>query len=310
MKPQVLLKIAGVLLCNAVLNNSLQAQQQVTFTHYAFNTLVVNPAYAASDDVLTVHAISRNRWVSFPGAPRVQTVTIQSPLAQGKLGGGISFYNDSKGPTKTTGVTIDLSYRLKLGKGHLAFGLKGGVNSRSNYLNSQVDLTEENDIQFSTDQVGEMLPNVGFGVYYSSPKFFAGVSSPRLLTNSEALAFDGEQKHFYAMTGGTIKLSSTGLIKLKPSLLFKMTESTLFQADLTALVEFNNRFWVGPMYRSFSDAGLLMGAKFTEQFSFGYAFDWSMANPTRVYNNGSHELMLRYQFIYSNRDGIMSPRHF
>jgi len=313
MKRKLIFKLVFILLCNAGIVYQSKAQQQVTFSHYSFNTLVVNPAYAASDDVLTGHAINRNRWVGFPGAPKVQTMTLQAPLNSEKLGGGISLYNDSKGPTKTTGVTVDLSYRLKLAKGKLAFGLKAGFNSRTNYLASRVELFEEQDVAFSADQVGEIHPNVGFGIYYKSPNFFIGASSPRLLKSTsqdQNYSFEGEEQHYYFMTGGTIELSTSRKVKLKPSMLFKMTESTLFQLDVTALFDFNDKFWAGPMYRSSSDVGLLMGTKLNEQFSLGYAFDWSVANPTLVYNNGSHELMLMYQFIYERREGIKSPRHF
>ena len=43
-------------------------QQDPMFTHYMYNTLSVNPAYAGSRDALTVTLLHRNQWVSFPGA--------------------------------------------------------------------------------------------------------------------------------------------------------------------------------------------------------------------------------------------------
>ena len=56
------------------------AQQEAMFTHYSFNTLGVNPGYAGSRDALTVTGLHRSQWVSFPGAPVTQTLTLHAPI--------------------------------------------------------------------------------------------------------------------------------------------------------------------------------------------------------------------------------------
>ena len=311
MKKPLLIAAILALQCLQSFKNELAAQQEVTFSHYSFNTMIVNPAFAGNADVLSVNAINRYRWLSFPGAPRVQTLTIHSPLRNESLAAGISVYNDSKGPTKTTDFQVNLSYRLKLGEGRIGFGLKGGMRFMSNFLNSQVLVIDESDEVFQTDVVSELFPNVGFGIFYNSEKFYLGASVPRFLRSSNSnFSFPGEERHFFFTAGGEFDLNKTGSVKLKPSLLYKMTESTLYQFDITPLISFNDDFWFGPMYRTKSDLGILVGFQASTQCSIGYAFDWSLANKTGVYNNGSHELMLKYDFIYDNKLGIQSPRHF
>ena len=61
------------------------AQQDPLFTHYMFNTLAVNPAYAGSRDALTVTAIARQQWLSIEGAPNTQTLTVHSPIINDRL---------------------------------------------------------------------------------------------------------------------------------------------------------------------------------------------------------------------------------
>ena len=66
-----------ILLCASILTN---AQQDPMFTHYAFNTLAINPAYAGTRDALTITGLHRAQWVTFKGAPITQTITGHSPI--------------------------------------------------------------------------------------------------------------------------------------------------------------------------------------------------------------------------------------
>ncbi len=103
-----------------------KAQQDAMFTHYMFNTLAVNPAYAGSRDALTVTGLHRSQWVSFPGAPVTQTLTLHTPLAYENTGVGLSFVNDKIGHVNKTSFYADFSYKIKVTKNaSLAFGLKG-----------------------------------------------------------------------------------------------------------------------------------------------------------------------------------------
>lgn len=149
------------------------AQQDAMFTHYMFNTLAVNSGYAGSRDALTITGLHRSQWVSFPGAPTTQTLTLHTPIANDQLGLGLSVLNDKIGPTNTTAIYADFAYKLKISeKAKLAFGLKGGINLRSNGLSS-LALDENNDDAFASDVTSDILPNFGFGLYYYTDKFLS-----------------------------------------------------------------------------------------------------------------------------------------
>ena len=60
--------------------NQSHAQQQAAYTHYMYNTLVINPAYAGSRDALTFTALGRFQWVGFKGAPTTQTIRSAQPI--------------------------------------------------------------------------------------------------------------------------------------------------------------------------------------------------------------------------------------
>src|SRR5688572_21141863 len=98
----------------ALSSAGLQAQQDPMYTHYMYNTLTVNPAYAGSREALSVTALHRSQWVNFDGAPLTQTVTAHSPLRNEHIGLGLSVTNDKIGPTNNSSFFGSFAYIVKL----------------------------------------------------------------------------------------------------------------------------------------------------------------------------------------------------
>lgn len=298
-----------------ILSLVLNAQQDAMFTHYAYNTLAINPAYAGTRDALTVTGLSRMQWVSFDGAPVTQTLTLHTPIISQNIGLGVSVLNDKIGPTNNLSLYVDFSYKIKVSeKAHLSFGLKSGLHYKKADLNSLL-VEDASDPFFMADEQSKLLPNFGFGLYYFSDKYYVGLSIPKLLENnftentvSGDVNLVSEQKHYFLIGGAVFKLSES--IDLKPTSFLKITNGAPIELDITANFIFMDRFWTGIMYRTGDALGALAGINITDQFAVGYSFDWSASNRTFRYNQGSHEIMLRYDFIYKEKNMIRSPRYF
>lgn len=290
------------------------AQQEAMFTHYMYNTLAVNPAYAGSRDALTMTALGRFQWVGFKGAPMTQTFTAHTPLASNSFGVGLSFVNDQIGPVNATSVYLDLAYRLKISeKSRLCFGLKGGMNNYNARLGN-VQTQSGNDESFSGTRT-ELLPNAGFGVYYQMPRFYVGASIPKVVENvfrdknaGNNVEVGSEQRTYYLIAGTVLNLNPR--VKLKPTVLGKVTEPGISQVDVTAQFYFDDVFNIGAMYRTEDAVGIIAGINISEQLLFSYSFDFSTSNRTGSYNSGSHEILLRYDLIFNKEKRIKSPRYF
>jgi type IX secretion system PorP/SprF family membrane protein len=291
-----------------------QAQQEALFTHYMYNTLAVNPAYAGSRDALTMTALGRFQWVGFDGAPMTQTFTAHAPIASNSFGLGVSFVNDKIGPTNSTSFYLDLAYRMKLSeKSRLCFGLKGGMNNYSARLGG-VETQDMNDMAYSGTRSG-LLPNAGVGVYFQSPRFYAGVSVPKIvenefssLDNSNSVYLGKESRTYYLIAGSMFDLNPR--LKLKPTVLGKLAEPGIYQGDVTLQLYIDDVFNIGAMYRTEDAVGIIAGVNITEQLLFSYSYDLSTGNRTGMYNNGSHEVLLRYDLIFHKEKRIKSPRYF
>lgn len=311
---KALIKITLVLV-SALGSLTTYAQQDPMYTHYMYNTLSVNPAYAGSRDALTLTALHRSQWVGFSGAPTTQTFTMHAPLKNHPVGLGLSVLNDKIGPTNNTAIYGDFAYIMRLTeKSKLALGLSAGVSIFQANLTSR-DLDQPGDAVFQTNVSNHVTPNFGFGIYYSRERFYAGVSAPFLLQNSYALANTNgdalvakEQRHYFFIMGTMIPLSDN--LAFKPTTLVKVTAGAPVQADLTASFIFGKKFLLGAMYRTGDSFGALVGFDITEQFHIGYSFDWSTGLKTGKYNGGSHEILLRYDFLLFGKKQIHSPRYF
>jgi type IX secretion system PorP/SprF family membrane protein len=291
--------ITGLVL--VLVGMSAKAQQDPMFTQYMFNTLSVNPAYAGSADRLSAVVLHRSQWVNFEGAPTTQTVTIHSPLRNENISLGGSIINDKYGPVKQTGIYLDASYRIFMGRNRLAFGLKGGVNLFSANL---VDLNPivQDDQVFASNISGKPLPNFGFGAMYYSKKYYVGLSAPKLLSNKmlpdnlpDTIKLNSREKqHFFFIAGAVFDISY--YTKFKPTILLKAVNGAPPSAEVTAQFLFYEKLWVGAMYRWQDAAGVLLQYEIDNRFKIGYAFDYTLSD-IRRYSDGSHEIMLGFDLI-------------
>ena len=295
---------------------NIQAQQAPMYTHYMNNTLVVNPAYAGSRDALTVTAINRMQWVDFEGAPVTQSLTMHTPLSNEHMGIGLSVLNDKIGPTNTTSLVFDYAYRFNLTENSkMAFGLSVGANLFQADL-SALQLDVQSDPVFLNNINNHVTPNIGFGAYYSRERFYAGFSIPNLLETSYSEIDQGngnsligkEQRHYFFIAGALFHVTEN--LDFKPTSYVKMTVGAPIEADLTASFIIQKRFLLGAMFRTGDAVGGLIGFDITEQLHLGYSYDWSFGLQTFKYNKGSHELILRYDFLIFDKKQIHSPRYF
>jgi type IX secretion system PorP/SprF family membrane protein len=287
---------------------NLHAQQEAQFTQFNDNTLFINPAYAGSREMLNFTAMHREQWVGFDGAPRSTTFSAHSPLRYESVGLGFTAVNDRVGPMNQTMIYADFSYTVRFSKKRkLSFGLKGGFNM-INLTTSSLVTTDQNDPKLTQNTVNNINPNFGAGIYYHSPRFFIGASTPKFIEQS----LDGtrptnlERRHLYGIIGGIIPVSADW--KLRPSGQIKMTTGAPISLDLSLAGIYADKLWLGALYRHNAALGAYIQYQITNQFKIGIASDFG-TQAMRNYNNGTFEVLMSYDMNF-RKDGIRSPRYF
>lgn len=300
--------IISAVLC-LVIDQTTFAQQEPQFTQYFDNTLFVNPAYAGSRGVLNMTAIHREQWIGFEGRPRSTTFSIHSPLKYESVGVGLTMVNDQLGPITQRMVYGDFSYSLRFKERDrkLSFGLKGGFNMIS-VGSSQLVTTIDNDPKLIQSIRNTINPNFGFGMYYHTPRFFLGMSTPRIIEQSYGgvSSTNIERRHYFGIIGGVIKMNSDW--KLRPTSQIKVTQGAPLSVDASITTIFKDKFWFGAMYRLGAAYGIFTQFMVNDQFKIGIASDFG-TQALKNYNSGTFEMMLSYDFNFKKK-GIRSPRYF
>jgi len=311
----MMMKKLSILLLFIVLTTSVSfAQQDAQYTHYMYNTISVNPAYAGSRDALSLMGLYRTQWVGLEGAPRNFTFSGHSPLKNEKLGLGVSLVRDEIWIQDETYLDVDFSYTINTSEtAKLAFGLKGGLHLLNIDFTKATAQDEINEsFAGNTNVDNRFTPNIGFGLYYYTDKFYIGYSAPTLLRTEyyedETLQsyLSRDNINHYLIAGYVFNLSAT--TKFKPAVLFKGVQGAPLQADVSGNFLFNDKFTLGLAYRWDAALSGLIGLQLSEGLMIGYGYDWETTELNN-YNSGSHEIFLRWEFK-SSKDAIISPRFF
>ena len=306
------IKFCVIFLITNLVSETIYCQQENSFNQYMFGHQTLNPAYSGSKNVSNITSLSRSQWTGFEGAPISQSISFNSPIGKRNLGIGVSAQVDAIGPLTNTETSLDFSYHLKFSgdQNWLSLGLKLGAQ---NFLLDTPSLRyfDRNDPSFNSNS--EFIPNIGFGLYYYSPKFYFGFSIPRMI--EDELNF--VKRHFYFIGGGLISLRDN--VQLKPSLLLKKIIGTVLAYDISLLLLINNSYWLGPQFKSKASfvpkdeildgsISFLAGINLNKNISIGYAY--GNAINLGINNSSSHELLLRFDFSPRVLGILRSPRIF
>ncbi len=313
--------LSTVALFSFMFQNRGYAQQDAQFTQYMFNTISVNPAYAGSRGVMSIIGLHRSQWVGLDGAPRTQTLSLNTPLGgNNRVGLGISIINDEIGPTDETYFDIDFSYTIPTSdEGRLSFGLKAGghlLNVDFQRL-SQFDI---DDPSFENNIDNKFSPNVGVGIYYHTQKFYLGFSAPNLLetdhfdeaatvgSNDSSTFIAEERINYYLISGYVFDLSDN--VKFKPALLGKLVFGAPLQVDVSANFLLYERLTLGAAYRWSAAFSAMAGFQISDSLMIGFGYDKETTELGRTqFNDGSYEVMLRFE-LFRKYNRMLTPRFF
>ena len=286
----------------------LHAQQEPMYSQYMFNMLNLNPAYAGNRAVNNITFLHRNQWAGFDGSPKTTTISWDRRAEGSNVGYGVQLYNDKISIENTTGIQAFYSYRLPFENSALTLGLSAGfLNYSAKY--SQLTTIDKGDPLFSDDK-STILPTFGFGMLYSAENWYAGFSIPALLktkSDDSKLQINGANNHYFLNGGYIFRVNE--ILKLKPSVLFKYVSGAPLEADLNLNAWINDKYGAGISYRTNDAIVAMVEIQITPKIRAGYAFDYTVSK-LNDYNNGTHELMLRYEFDAGKIIRILSPRYY
>ncbi len=287
-------------------------QQVPMYSHYYFNRFLYNPAMTGETSYGQAYLLYRNQWNSVAGAPETRALTIDGPLRNKKVGLGFSFFQDEAGAFNSTGGKLSYRYGLQLSKeSMLNFGLSlGFLDNRVDFNDLRVQRPEDYVILNQYDnQIGF---DATFGLNYVWKDLQIGLAVPQVLANEFAYESIGANindpdityglvRHFIASARYDLKINDN--LTFEPVALVRATPNTPVQYDINAMFNFQDKYWLGAMYRSQYAATFSAAAKLFNQVVAGYSFDY-VVNQDRQYLRGAHEVMIGYQFGITDNEAL------
>lgn len=218
-----------VVIAAAALPFAAKAQTDPYYTHYSFNKILINPAYAGASGSFCVNAIGHRQWVglqdqtgSFKTASGTAPVTILENITTKTNGIGftapINIKNSSGQSINYGGAFISfvndqVAYENNQ---YMRGGLAGAYNlSDGSNIRLGVDFTsitrgidgtkmranDPNDPLVPTAEVNDTKLELGAGLWYSNPNMkdlYVGLSATHI----------NPKEYDYSTQGGTIKVKS------------------------------------------------------------------------------------------------------
>ena len=304
-----------VLLCGVI---GAHAQYDAQIGQYMFMQSSYNPAAVGEGDLMRVYGSHRMDFTGIDGAPMTTVFSFSSPFVIGKTshGAGVRFVNDRFGLFSNQSLYFEYAYKLRLGAGVLSVGADLGFMNLS-FATDSVDTGAGNDDyhQEYDDAIPEAVGggnekgasgmgfDMGLGVYYSAPTWWASASYSHLTQPTLKLSekTDFEVKGTMYLAGGYNWQLKNKDWMLLPSAMV-MTDFRGWDVNLTMLAQLQKRYRFGLGYRIAGSVNMLLSADIINGLQLGYTYELP-ANGLIRESFGSHEVYLSYGF------NVMRPKH-
>ncbi|MBP5677748.1 MAG: type IX secretion system membrane protein PorP/SprF [Bacteroidales bacterium] len=249
------------------------AQNEGQYSHFMFNQLSYNPAYAGSQGAVSISALYNNQWMGLKLQPTIAgekdagvtptniLASLDMPVKWLHGGIGLSANKESVGFHDNVTLALDYAFRIYWGPGNLAAGIELDLYNFSFNTNNLLgisDLTGDptNPVANAGDpavkgkELSEFMVDVATGLYYQVPsEYYVGLSVKNLLgSHSDQLAYTNART-IYLIGGYEYSFPYNPSFKLKPSLMAKTTDFSIYQAEAAILLDYENFFWGGLGYR-------------------------------------------------------------
>ena len=287
----------------------LHAQQDPLYNMYFFNQQMINPAYSGIHGIMNLSANFRQQWAGIPGAPRTNTLSMNTSIKSNQFGAGMVFINDQLGINSNNELQVSFAYKIRMnGNRALSMGVQGGfISYKYDYSDLNLEFTDDEDLDMNQENLTE--PSFGLGFFYYSDDYYLGLSIPRLFdieVNDGVVSSTRYTRHIY-LSGGYI-LKPDFVAAFKPSFLLKYVDGQPLSVDLNAQFLLARVVWAGMTLRNFNTVGINAQVQISDSFKIGYGFELP-TNSLLSSNYGTHEFMVSFDLAPFDFQKV-APRYF
>ncbi|NAS31868.1 type IX secretion system membrane protein PorP/SprF [Flavobacteriaceae bacterium R38] len=273
---------------------TMKAQQEPLYTLYRYTTNFYNPAAFGLNERVEFKSNFRSQFTNIDQAPETQSFYLGVPVND-RIGIGFTAIIDEVFIENATSLFASFAYKLQLTeKTDLYFGIQAG----GTFVN--IDFT---DLGLGADplfaqNVNDFNPNIGAGIYIKNEKYFASLSSPRILTSEriddDSGVLTSANNNLQVYLSGGYHLPISGNVIFTPSALLRFSDKETI-TDITGTFKFLERFEVGANYRIDRSLGGLLYISIQDWLEIGYAYEGNSSD-INIEEDGTHEVGIALKF--------------
>lgn len=298
-----------LMLILGLLSGRLCAQSDFDFTQRWFNESLYNPAAVGNSFSTGFFLHSRLQWIGIDRAPVTVAGAFDYFSQSARSGIGATIAADYIGIRENYHFRLAYSYFLDLGSaGILSMGLSAGLYIRSWTIKPDY-LEDISDPILIYNGEKKYTPDFDFGIEYKGP-FKLGATIRHI--GAEGLSDDPYAPgiHLWSYLSSRFNLNSS--VSIEPLGAFtwrtknyNRERTNIYRYEAGFLLyfyktknytTFNDRFWIGGVYRTDHNIAIMAGINITPQLRLGYSFDHGFGDVATVANFGTHEVFIAYQF--------------
>lgn len=299
MKKLLSITILTILFFGTVSSQVRLHSERGVFTQGHIHPVLINPGATGFNKGQNLLFNYRNTWASFPGSPSSYTFNYDGPIGN-RIGIGVQLMSDRFAAFETLKGLLSVSYNIESDVN------KVGVGLSLEYLQHTISsddvsspLVDPNDQEILNRLDGSQFFDLSLGAYgVYDDKIIYGVTLPSLVS-AMLNEFDngtqgGAEIGVIGHLGYRHRVPNYDMI-IEPSVVFKYLMLTPTHVDLNIKVDLLDEALTGGLsYTVGGDErfGFLAGVNL-DSFGFYYSYNISF-HDFQSYNNGSHELTLKY----------------
>lgn len=207
---------------------SIEAQQFVLPSQIDRNRVHINPAFTGCYGTAVGNLMHKTVWLGAGMNYSYRNFEFHNPLKKQSIALGVQAGHEQIGGANNSEIFFNYGHRIRIRKARLAFGLKGGVHSKSF---GNIRLQDETvDPSFGQSS---LMPNFGFGMSYYSKDYFFGLSVPYVFSaqygtdGNSSIKLDFNSMNYIMTAGGEFPVNSYIDIKAVGALLYTATRKPL-----------------------------------------------------------------------------------
>jgi type IX secretion system PorP/SprF family membrane protein len=286
----------------------VHSQEFSFYRNYQSNNLYnLNSAAAGYDGAFISQISVSQKWMGMTGAPMCQVFSSSIRLGEeefydpnkfvnrpfinlaNRVGLGLTFYNESSGPVRHTGILFAYSNHFPILNSRLSFGISWIVSQY--YLNTQqFKAVQPNDPYLHTN-TSAIVPDVNIGVLYYNQTGFIGLSVNGVANYKEVMDRQKDMPDIIACAGYKIYVNKS--VKFEPSLFILNIGQNSGSFDINGKIYYKNRNWLIISFRSTNEMMSGFGLSIKSWLLVSYNFFMGTGG-IQTYNYGSHQISLRF----------------